>query len=45
MIKDIILVGIGSGIGGIYRYLISLAMNHGVNGFHNYFLQWLCILR
>jgi CrcB protein len=33
MIKDIILVGIGSGIGGIYRYLISLAMNHGVNGF------------
>jgi len=39
MIKDIILVGIGSGIGGICRYLISLAMNHGVNGFHNYFLQ------
>ena len=33
MIKDIILVGIGSGIGGICRYLISLAMNHGVNGF------------
>ena len=26
MIKDIILVGIGSGIGGICRYLISLAM-------------------
>ena len=33
MIKDIILVGIGSGIGGICRYIISLAMNHGVNGF------------
>lgn len=33
MIKDIILVGIGSGIGGICRYLISLAMNHGCNGF------------
>ena len=33
MIKDIILVGIGSGIGGICRYLISLAMNHGVDGF------------
>lgn len=33
MIKDIILVGIGSGIGGICRYLISLAMNHGFNGF------------
>ena len=33
MIKDIILVGIGSGIGGICRYLISLAMNHGGYGF------------
>ena len=33
MIKDIILVGIGSGIGGICRYLISHAMNHGFNGF------------
>ncbi len=27
MIKDIIIVGIGSGIGGICRYLISLAMS------------------
>ena len=33
MIRDIVLVGIGSGIGGICRYLISLAMNHGCNGF------------
>lgn len=31
MIKDIVLVGIGSGIGGICRYLISLLMgnSHG----------------
>ena len=28
MIKDIVLVGIGSGIGGICRYLISLCMTH-----------------
>ena len=28
MIKDIVLVGIGSGIGGICRYLISLSMGH-----------------
>ena len=33
MIKDIILVGIGSGIGGICRYLISLAVSHECNGF------------
>ena len=33
MIKDIILVGIGSGIGGICRYLISLFMGHAQNGF------------
>lgn len=33
MIKDIILVGIGSGIGGICRYLISLFMNHAQSGF------------
>lgn len=33
MIKDIILVGIGSGIGGICRYLISLTMGHAGNGF------------
>ena len=33
MIKDIILVGIGSGIGGICRYLISLAMTQARNGF------------
>lgn len=33
MIKDIVLVGIGSGIGGICRYLISLFMGHAQNGF------------
>lgn len=33
MIKNIILVGIGSGIGGICRYLISLAMTQARNGF------------
>ena len=33
MVKDIIIVGIGSGIGGICRYLISLFMNHVGNGF------------
>ena len=33
MIKDIILVGIGSGIGGICRYLISQTMNHAAGGF------------
>ena len=33
MIRDIVIVGIGSGIGGICRYLISLAMNHAGNGF------------
>lgn len=33
MIKDIILVGIGSGIGGICRYLISLTMGLAGNGF------------
>ena len=33
MIKDIILVGIGSGIGGICRYLISLTMGQSGNGF------------
>jgi CrcB protein len=33
MIKEIILVGIGSGIGGICRYLISLTMSHISNGF------------
>lgn len=33
MIKDIILVGIGSGIGGICRYLISLTMGQAGNGF------------
>ena len=32
MMRDIVLVGIGSGIGGICRYLISLAMSHGCNG-------------
>ncbi|MBR7019278.1 MAG: fluoride efflux transporter CrcB [Prevotella sp.] len=31
--RDIVIVGIGSGIGGICRYLISLAMNHAGNGF------------
>ena len=33
MIKDIILVGIGSGIGGVCRYLISLCMSHSQGGF------------
>ncbi len=33
MVKDIILVGIGSGIGGICRYLISLSMSQARNGF------------
>ena len=33
MIKDIVLVGIGSGIGGICRYLISLFMSHAQSGF------------
>ena len=33
MIKDIVLVGIGSGIGGICRYLISLSMSHSQGSF------------
>lgn len=33
MIKDILFVGIGSGIGGICRYLVSLCMGHIHNGF------------
>ena len=33
MVRDIIIVGIGSGIGGICRYLISLFMGHVGNGF------------
>ncbi|MBQ4041174.1 MAG: fluoride efflux transporter CrcB [Prevotella sp.] len=33
MIKDFILVGIGSGIGGICRYLMSVIMGHAHNGF------------
>ena len=33
MIKDILIVGIGSGIGGICRYLISLFMSLDRNGF------------
>lgn len=33
MVKDIVLVGIGSGLGGICRYLISLCMGHAKNGF------------
>ena len=33
MVKDIILVGLGSGLGGICRYLISLFMFHARNGF------------
>ena len=33
MIKDIVLVGIGSDIGGICRYLISLFMSHAQSGF------------
>jgi len=33
MIKDIVLVGIGSGLGGICRYLISLLMSQVRSGF------------
>ena len=33
MIKEFILVGIGSGIGGICRYLMSVIMGHTHNGF------------
>ena len=33
MVRDIIIVGIGSGIGGICRYLISLIMGFANNGF------------
>ena len=33
MLRDIVLVGIGSGIGGIFRYLISLFIGHTHNGF------------
>ena len=33
MIKDIIIVGIGSGIGGICRYLMSFFMTQARNGF------------
>ncbi len=33
MIKDIVLVGIGSGIGGICRFLISLFMGQSHGGF------------
>lgn len=33
MIKDLLLVGIGSGIGGICRYLISVLMGYAHNGF------------
>ena len=33
MIKDIVIVGIGSGMGGIFRYLISLFMTQTRNGF------------
>jgi len=33
MVKDIIIVGMGSGIGGICRYLISLFMSQAHNGF------------
>ena len=33
MVKDIIIVGIGSGIGGICRYLISHFMSQAHNGF------------
>lgn len=33
MLKDVILVGVGSGIGGICRYLISLFMGHVQSGF------------
>ena len=33
MIKDLLLVGIGSGIGGICRYLMSVIIGHAHNGF------------
>ena len=33
MIKDLILVGIGSGIGGMCRYLISLYLGQSHSGF------------
>ena len=33
MIRDIVFIGIGSGIGGICRYLVSLFMGHIGNGF------------
>lgn len=33
MVKDLVLVGIGSGIGGMCRYLISLLMGSTSNGF------------
>ena len=33
MIKDIILVGVGSGIGGVFRYLVSLLTCQVHNGF------------
>ena len=33
MIKDIVLVGIGSCLGGICRYLISLFIGHPQSGF------------
>ena len=33
MIKDILLVGIGSFVGGMLRYLVSLMMKWGGNGF------------
>lgn len=36
MIKDLLLVGIGSGIGGIFRYLISVLMGYAHNGFHKH---------
>jgi len=33
MIKDILLVGIGSFVGGVLRYLVSLMMKSAVNSF------------
>ena len=33
MIRDLILVGLGSGIGGMCRYLVSLMMRSTSNGF------------
>ena len=33
MLKDMFLVGIGSGIGGVCRYIISLFMSQTHNGF------------